>query len=516
MAVGSTQSLRIWDGSQASGTNAPIYDITPTSLPANNIAFKDQKDFQIPGLGYGALEYGGDVGVGGGSTSGGDVYGTPRYPQTDPAITGAGAIDAWRDNFSPIWTLTNFGDDLLACNSGEGTIWYWDVSGASFNNSAQTATIATQLSNAPVSNVGVIVTPERHIMALGAGGSQRTIAWASQDSLTDWTPSLTNTAGDIEIQSKGKIIGGFKTRYGILLFFTDSVWKTNYLGPPYVYGVERLTEGSSCLGIKSVTGSADFVAWMSQGRFWSYSGGFESELQCDVADYVFSDLNTDVHGLIAGGHNAEFGEVTWFYPKEGDSYPTRYVTYSYREKHWTTGFLERSQWESSDSLGYPVAAGVDGYLYRHEMDPDTSATSIPREKDVTAPADVAALSTLATRVIAKGINSVHHPNYASENHLCYAETGAIEAPTAGDKFLSVNQVVSDSDAGENGLRLSIKVARSPDDTEPVTKGPYTLENDGYTDTRFTGRQCLLKIEAPFDQEFRYGEIRFNVTTAGKR
>lgn len=85
LAVGSVQSLRIWDGSQASGTNAPIYDVSPAyaTVPAGKIAFSEQGDFLVSGLGYGALEYGGDRNLdgSGGSASGGDVYGTPRYPQ---------------------------------------------------------------------------------------------------------------------------------------------------------------------------------------------------------------------------------------------------------------------------------------------------------------------------------------------------------------------------------------------------------------------------------------------------
>ena len=396
-----------------------------------------------------------------------------------------------------------------------------DSSGVSFTNATQTATPAVLLSSlsgstgVPVDNVGVLVTPERHIMVIGAGGNSRRIAWGQQESLTDFTPSVTNTAGDIDVQTKGKIIGGFKTRYGVLLFFTDSVWKTNYLGPPYVYGVERLTEGGGCLGMKSVAGSADFVAWMSRGRFWSYTGGYIQELACDVGDYVFSDINTDVEGLIAGGHNAEFGEITWFYPKEGDGFPTRYVTYSYREKHWTTGSLERSAWESSDSLGYPVAGGVDGYLYRHELDPDTQSTPILRETTVTAPADVSALSALNSRVIAKGVNTTLHPNVATEEHLCYAESGAIEIGS-GNKMMSVSQIITDSDAGNKGLRMKVTVQNTPDDSNPLVKGAYDLTSDGYTDTRFTGRQALLRVESPFDQEWRFGEIRFDAAVSGER
>jgi len=519
LAIGSVQSLRIWDGSQSSGTNAPIYDITP-SVPSGTIAFKDQKDFQVSGLGYGALEYGGDRNLdgSGGTASGGDVYGTPRFSQVDPDIQDA---NAWRDNFVPVWQMDNFGDDLVAVQSGQGSIYYVDSSGLSFNNSAQTATSAVLLSSlsgstgVPEDNVGVLVTPERHIMIIGAGGNKRKIAWGHQESLTDFTPSVTNTAGDLEIQTRGRIVGGFKTRYGILLFFTDSVWKTNYLGTPYIYGVERLSEGGGCLGMKSVAGSADFVAWMSAGRFWSYTGGYITELECDVADYVFSDINTDLEGIISGGHNAQFGEITWFYPKEGDTFPTRYVTYSYREKHWVTGELHRSAWESSDSLGFPVAGGVDGYLYRHELDPDTQSTPILRESNVTAPADVEALSGIETRVIAKGVSETLHPNVSTENHLCFAESGAIEIG-GGNNMMSVKSIITDTDAGNKGLRMKVTVAETPDDSTPEVKGAYDLATDGYTDTRFTGRQALLRVESPFDQEWRFGEVRFDATQAGKR
>lgn len=527
MAVGSVQSLRIWDGSQSSGVNAPIYDITPpvTSIPTGSIPFHSQSDFQVSGLGYGALEYGGDLGVtdfsgNAGLITGGDVYGTPRYPAEDPDVQD---LEAFRDNFAGCWSMDNFGDDLLACHSGEGTIWHLSISTGNsggpiaFTNANQTATPPIQLANAPISNVAVLVTPERHIMVLGAGGNQRRIQWGHQEGLTGtatWTPSLTNTAGDLDLQTKGRIVGGFKTRYGVLVFTTSDVWKTNYLGPPYVYGVERITEGGGPVGMKCIAGSADFVAWMSRGRFWSFTGGYVKELTCDVADYVFSDINLDVEGLIAAGHNPEFGEIIWFYPKEGDENCTRYVTYSYREQHWTTGELERTALESSDALGYPVWAGADGYLYRHEMDPDTQSTPIPRSAAVTPPASVSALSGIESRVVAKGVEKTVHPNVDSEEHLCFAESGAIEIGS-GNKMMNVTQILTDSDAGSNGLRLSATTAESPDGSG-VEKGPYTLENDGYTDTRFTGRQAFLKVESPFDQEWRFGEIRFDASVSGSR
>tara|TARA_R110002167_G_scaffold258575_2_gene465130 strand:+ start:1076 stop:3118 length:2043 start_codon:yes stop_codon:yes gene_type:complete len=528
LAVGSTQSLRIWDGSQSAGTNAPIYDITPAvgAVPSGNINFIHQEDFVIAGLGYGALSYGGDLGGTNfdgstGTVNGGDVYGIPRYPAEDPDVTDP---DAFRDNFAPVWSLDNFGDDLLACHSGEGTIWHWAIAtggpsggAVQFNNANQTATAPVILANAPISNVAVLVTPERHIMCLGAGGNQRRIQWGHQEGLTGtatWNPSLTNTAGDLDLQTKGRIIGGFKTRYGVLIFTTSDVWKTNYLGPPYVYGVERLTEGGGPVGMKSIAGSADFVAWMSRGRFWSFTGGYVQELSCDVADFVFADINLDVEGLISAGHNAEFGEIIWFYPKEGDEFNTRYVTYSYREKHWTTGELQRSALEPSDALGYPVWAGADGYLYRHEMDPDTQSTPIQRESTVVAPTTVTGLSGLQSRVVAKGVDAELHPNVSTEDHLCFAESGSIEIGS-GNQIMSVKQILTDTDAATNGLRMKISVKQTPDGAS-IEKGPYPLESDGYTDTRFVGREAVLRVESPFDQEWRFGEVRLDATASGSR
>jgi len=438
-----------------------------------------------------------------------------------PPYTDLYVRDKTTDTFKLSATLDGTPLAFTTPGSGEHT-WESRTGGAiSFNNANQTATAPVALQSltnstgVPVgSNVAVLVTPERHIMILAPDGAHKTIQWGSQESLTDFSPSLLNTAGDLDLQTKGRIIGGFKTRYGVLIFTTSDVWRTNYLGPPYVYGVERLTEGAGPVGMKCIAGSADFVAWMSRGRFWSYTGGYIKELSCEVADYVFGDINLDVEGLIAAGHNGEFGEITWFYPKEGDSVCTRYVTYSYREEHWVTGELQRVAMEPSDALGYPVWAGSDGFLYRHEMDPDTHSVTVPRDSSVVAPADIDALSGKANRVVAKGVDTSLHPNVATENHLCYAETGAIEI-SGGNKMMSVTQILTDTDAGSNGLRLECVTGKTPDATG-TTHGPFILEGDGYTDCRFTDRQTFLKISSPFDQEWRFGEVRFDASASGER
>jgi hypothetical protein len=148
------------------------------------------------------------------------------------------------------------------------------------------------------------------------------------------------------------------------------------------------------------------------------------------------------------------------------------------------------------------------------MDPDTQSTPIPRDTTVVAPADVSALSAKANRVVAKGVDTSLHPNVATENHLCYAETGAIEI-AGGNKMMSVKQILTDTDAGTNGLRMEVVTGKTPD-APGTTHGPFTLEGDGYTDCRFTDRQTFLKVSSPFDQEWRFGEVRFMAAASGER
>ena len=546
MAIGSVNSLRVFQGVEDSGGTLPaIYDVTPSGFlitdntcdttsgsanvtmdsntditpgvavsgagipagaevvsktgsttitisksataTATNVTLTFGKpDFTISGLGYGALDYGEET------------YGTPRFPDPD-------------DVFAPIWSLDNKGDDLIGVHSGDGKLYRWVEANG-------TNTVAVQITDASsqlVSLKGVLVTPERHVLVLCPGGNVRKIRFATQDggfSSADWTPTTTNTARAIELQTRGEIIGARKTRYGVLIFTNQEVFRLDYVGPPFVYSAVRIAEGIGPSGANAIAGSGDFVAWISRGRMWSYEGGYVKELQCDVADYVFSDINLDIEGLIYGGDNPDFGEIIWFYPRSGDSVPTRYLIYSYRENHWVTGDLERSAWEPSGSMDFPVASGTDGYLYKHELglDPDVN---LSRSVGVTVPTTTDAVGT-TSRSLVRSVNTSDYSGIADELHPVFAETGAIEIGN-GQNRMKVKQIITDADAGANGVRLKFNSADTPDST-PKVNGPFSIDSDGYIDTRFNGRQIQFKVEGPFDTDWRVGEMRLSATPGGTR
>ena len=81
--------------------------------------------------------------------------------------------------------------------------------------------------------------------------------------------------------------------------------------------------------------------------------------------------------------------------------------------------------------------------------------------------------------------------------------------------MSVRQILTDTAAGTNGLRLKYDTAFTPDSND-TTRGPFPLNADGYTDVRFTARQIKFSVEGPYDTDWRLGNLRIDAVGAGKR
>ena len=66
--------------------------------------------------------------------------------------------------------------------------------------------IAAPITNAPLNNLAVIVSNERHLFAVGSANDSRKIAWSDREDNTNWTSKATNTAGDLIIPSGGEAL----------------------------------------------------------------------------------------------------------------------------------------------------------------------------------------------------------------------------------------------------------------------------------------------------------------------
>jgi hypothetical protein len=282
-----------------------------------------------------------------------------------------------------IWSHDNFGEDLIL-NVRDGGIYYWDksTSSAPFTRAVALSDLSGADSGTPTVAKQVLISDrDRHVIAFGCDpfndiGTQDPllIRFSNQEDPTTWIPTATNTAGDLRIGTGSEIVTAVETRQQILVITDQSVHAMQYLGPPFTFGISLISENTTIMGPMAAIAVDDTVYWMGSEEFYVYNGSVQ-RLPCTVRDYVFSDFNDDQAEKVSSAINSADGEVWWFYPSANSVTIDRYVVYNYQEQVWYYGTLARSVMIDRGLNPFPIAAGLDGYLYLHEITNDDGSTS---------------------------------------------------------------------------------------------------------------------------------------------
>jgi hypothetical protein len=128
-----------------------------------------------------------------------------------------------------------------------------------------------------------------------------------------------------------------------------------YLGPPYVWGVNLLLDNISIASPNAAYTVNNVTYWMGVDKFYVYSGRVET-LPCALRQFIFTNINTDQLAQIVCGSNEGYNEVWWFYPTADSLINNRYIIYNYVENTWAYGSLERGYWLDSPLRQFPMAA----------------------------------------------------------------------------------------------------------------------------------------------------------------
>jgi len=206
------------------------------------------------------------------------------------------------------------------------------------------------------------------------------IRWSDQESVTDWTPSATNQAGSVRLSHGSEIITAIQTRQEIIVWTDSTVYSLQYLGPPYVWGVQLLGDNISILGQNSIAQASGVVYWMGTDKFYSYDGRVNT-LSCDLRKYIYQDINLTQNQQCFASTNEGFNEVWFFYCSASSTAIDRYVIYNYLENTWYYGTLNRTAWLDSGLRDYPIAANpltaTTGNIVNQEYGNDDNGTGTP-------------------------------------------------------------------------------------------------------------------------------------------
>ena len=403
-------------------------------------------DITPSGFSAGSADAGSTTGYGGGAYGAG-TYGTPR-PDTGTYTPAS------------VWSLDTWGQYLVGCMDGDGKLYEWQLN---------TASDAAAISGAPTGCTGLVVTAERFIFAL----KNRTVHWCDQGVNTDWTAGATDQAGDQELDTAGRLVCGQRVAGGTLLFSNVDVWLANYQGLPTVYGFTKVGDNCGIVAKGAAVGLDSRAVWMGQDNFYIYDGGV-SQLPCEVADYVFSDISAAAISKVSAWHNTQFSEVWWFYPSGSSTENDRYVKWSYRTNAWDVGVLSRTAGASAGVFSYPICVDASGAIYTHEF------------------------------------------GWSWSGATPYARTGPFEWPGEGggsDRRSLIRGFVPDeATVGDSQVTF---YAKPWPNGSTETFGPYTISTSP-VDCLFSGRDIEMQISFVTPSDARAGVYQFDVKPMSKR
>jgi hypothetical protein len=393
-----------------------------------------------------------------------------------------------------VWTHDNFGEDLLM-NVRNGGIYYWDKTGGVAARAVSLDSLAGATSTPTIAKQVLVSDRDRHIIAFGCDteanpGVQDPLAirFSSQESLTDWAATATNTAGELRLGSGSEIVTAVETRQQILVYTDESIYAMQFLGPPFTFGVNLVSENITTMGPLSAVAVEDNVFWMGLEEFYVY-GGTVQRLPCTVRDFVFDDINLNQREKIVASTNTAFSEVWWFYPSASSSTNDRYVVYNYEQQVWYYGTMARSFWMDRGIFDQPIAAGPNNYLYSQETGFDDDGSAL----------------------------------------TAYIESSQVDIGD-GDQFAFIKRMIPDltfrgSTAGSPSANITVKTRNFPggnylqSTSSAVTKSA-SVPVEQFTDQvhlRLRGRSFAMRVESTASGVgWRLGSPRLDVRPDGRR
>lgn len=403
---------------------------------------------------------------------------------------GSGANLATTGATLRIWSHDNFGEDLIF-NIRDGGIYYWDASSGTTSRGVALSALSGSVSAPTIAKKVLVSDRDRHVLAFGCDSETNPgvqdpllIRFSSQEDPTQWAALTTNTAGDLRIGSGSEIITAVETRQQIIVFTDVSLHAVQYVGAPFTFGVQMISENITMGGPMTAIAVDDQVFWMGLAEFYLYNGTVQ-RIPCPVRDYVFDDINTAQMSKITAGLNSEHGEIWWFYPSAASDENDRYVVYNYIEKVWYYGTMARTAWLDRGIEDLPTAASPDHFLYNHETGFDDGST------------------TPATAIAA------------------YVNSSPIDLGD-GEQFVFVRRMIPDvsfrnSTASTPSVNVTTRVRNFFGGPYLRTQEVTVTEDSEQLHLRLRGRQFGILVESEdAGVGWRLGSLRYDLQPDGKR
>jgi hypothetical protein len=271
-----------------------------------------------------------------------------------------------------VWSQDHFGQLLVSTYNG-GSIYSFDPTAV---QPWGRATVVD--ASAPTNCRAMFVTPERFIMALL---DNMQVAWPSQGSLTDWTPSSTNTANVRTLTEGTKLITGRVLADFVSLIWTDAaVYLFQYSGSAFIYNSSMIAKDCGLIGPNGAVTVGGIAYWIGQDNLWTYNGSVGPMPNVeDIRKWVYDQLDINFGYTCVAIYNPKFHEVWFFFTIKGQTNPTIGLIYAINGQCWAPLYWGRcggTHFTQGDTTPY-MGDAVTDLIYRHENGLDADGAILP-------------------------------------------------------------------------------------------------------------------------------------------
>ena len=415
------------------------------------------------------------------------------------------------------WSLDNYGN-LLIATVHNGRTFTWDASAT--NALTTRATIGTGM---PTRSVMTMVSDrDRHLFHLGTEttiGTPSTqdkmfIRFSDQESLTDYAPTSTNTAGTFRLDDGTQIIGAIKGKDYIIVLTDTASYIVQFVGPPFTFSILKVGSNNGMIGQHAGIFANGAVYWMGKtGGFYVYDGTVKS-LPCLVEDFVFTTngnnpgINYTSGQLVYAGINELYSEINWFYATANSQVVNRCVTYNFAENVWTTSTLDRTTWVGSTVYEQPYATDYESSI----------TPTFPTVNGVSAGASIYYQHEIGVNQVNTDQSSTAIPAFIKSGEFDLNGNSGVTGD--GDFLMSISRFLPDFKRISGNAKVTIFLNSFAQGSVAASSplGPFTISSSTTkVNTRARARFAAVQIEnESLDESWRYGTFRFDVRVDGRR
>lgn len=289
---------------------------------------------------------------------------------TVAAKTGlTGIVDAQLTKLPTYWSMTNFGNWLMATNGVDTPQIY--KSGPGFAN----------LGGITFTRAEIIRKLGPHILALNTSNGPNLVEWCAEGEPEQWDPVSFVTAGRLPLQELENpiVCAELLGNTGLAVYTANEMQVVQYRGGTFTFGTRIAGQGFGAASKNAIVPAGSIHYGIEQNGVFATDGSqFAIKSAPALGKWLSRSVNWTQRGKIAGWHSRANNTVRWCLPTNGSNEPNLVLNYNYRTDAYSLSDQIFTVGQEASVFDYPIVGRFTGKVDFAEATNDERGNPITR------------------------------------------------------------------------------------------------------------------------------------------